>query len=193
MSEDQKPDVTPAEPVKRKPGRPTNASKGIGPKVEPKFKMKASPNWETFEADSIDTPDRLHIDKALVPEGMALMWVTDAVRGMAMPQHRGSFERKGWTPVHQSDFDGQFNGMFMPRDREGEILVDGLVLMARPKELSDRARKLDQMRAREQVNIKEQSLRGGDINTSLDSRHPTALRSNTINKSFERISVPEDK
>jgi len=182
-----------SEEIKRGRGRPR---KNLEPTAEAKagpkqFKMKAKPNWETADTNQEDTPDRLRINPALIPEGMAAQWVTDSVYGQGVPQHRADFERKGWTPVHQEDFDGQFDGMFMPKGKTGEIIVDGLVLMMRPKELSDKAANADKRRAREQVMIKEQSLRGGDIGVTLDSRDPTALASNRISKTMERIQVPE--
>src|SRR3989304_2837918 len=123
-----------SEEIKRGRGRPRkNLAPEESAKAPPKqFKMKAKPNWENSDPDQEDTPDRLRINPALIPEGMAAQWVTDSVYGQGVPQHRADFERKGWTPVHQEDFDGQFDGMFMPKGKTGEIIVDGLVLMMRP-------------------------------------------------------------
>ena len=160
---------------------------------KPSVKMRAAPNWESVDYTDEENPDRQHIPAHLIPEGMAFQWVTDTVLGQSFAQHRASFEKKGWTPVHQEDFDGQLNGMFMKKGEQGEIRMTGQVLMARPKELSDRARKRDRRLANEQVQIKEQSLRGGDLpGVSLDTSHPSAIGSNRINKSVERIVAPED-
>lgn len=163
-------------------------------KHEPKqsLKMRAKPNWEDIDPTESDTPDKLHIPPHMCPPGMALQWVTESVLGQPFPQHRAGFEKKGWTPVHQEDFDGQLDGMFMPKGADGEIKMTGLTLMARPKELNDRAKKAERRAAQEQVQIKEQSLRGGDVGTSLDSQHPSAINTNRINKSIERIAIPED-
>ena len=183
------------EQIKRGPGRPRKvlAAKPVEATPAPKtFKMKAKPNWETFDATTEDSPDRLRIDPSLVPQGFALQWVTDSVYGQSMAQHRSNFERKGWTPVHQEDFDGVFDGMFMPKGAPGEIMNEGLVLMARPKEFSDKAKRADYRRALEQVAIKEQALRGGDIPISLDARHSSALQTNKIGKSYERLPIPEE-
>lgn len=190
-------------PIKRGPGRPRKypLPEGAVPKIDApssdaaksKFKMKAKPNWEEIDPFEEETPDKLRIAPELVPEGMALQWVTDSVFGQPMPQHRAQFEKRGWTPVHQEDFDGVFDGMFMPRGSDGEIRMGGMVLMARPKELSDRARLADRKRALEQVNVKEAQLRGGDLSkVTLDASHPSAVRTNRINKSIERIDVPKD-
>lgn len=158
-----------------------------------KLKMRASPNWENFDTSAEDTPDRLRISPDLIPEGMSAMWVTDSVLGQSVPHHRSQFERKGWTPVHQDDFDGQFDGMFMPKGAPGEINVEGLVLMMRPRELTEKARRQDRRRAYEQVAVKEQALRGGDIPVTLDPRHPSAVNTNRINKTMERIQIPSDE
>lgn len=183
-------------PIKRGPGRPRkNPAPKAEAKQEPKpnkFRMKAAPNWENIDATAEDTPDKLRIDPSLVPEGMSLQWVTSEVFGQADPQHRADFERKGWTPVHQEDFDGRFNGMFMARDALGEIKVHGTVLMARPMELTKRAKLMDRRRAQEQVMIKENELRNGNIPISLDPRHPSAVNTNKINKTMERIEIPEN-
>lgn len=158
----------------------------------PSLKMRAKPNWVDIDPTATDSPDKFRIDPSKIPPGMAAQWVTDSILGKPMPQHRAGFEKTGWTPVHQDDFDGQFDGMFMPKGMDGEIKQESMTLMMRPIELNTRAKALELRAAREQVNIKEAALRGGDINTSLDSQHPSAINSNKINKSYERIAIPED-
>lgn len=183
--------------IRRGPGRPKKAVADREPMREPmekasRWKMRATPNWETMDASGSETPDRYRIDPSLVPDGMSLQWVTDSVYGQAMPRHRSDFERGGWTPVHQEDFDGQFDGLFMSKGQSGEINVDGLVLMARPKELTERAEHKNRMKAYEQVSIKERALRGGDLPVSLDPTHPSAISSNRVNKTLERVEIPKD-
>ena len=156
------------------------------------LKMRAKPNWETMDAFGPETPDRYRIDPSLIPDGMSAQWVTDTVFGQGVPQHRSEFERGGWTPVHQDDFDGQFDGMFMPKGKQGEINVDGLVLMVRPEEITKKAHYKNRVKAHQQVAIKEQALRGGDLPISLDPSHPSAVRTNRISKSLERVEIPND-
>lgn len=180
--------------IKRGPGRPRKMAvveRDARHEVI-QHKMRAKPNWETMRPDEDETPDRLRISRDRIPEGMDAQWVTDSILGQPQPQRRALFERKGWTPVHQDDFDGRFDGEFMPTGAQGEIKVDGAVLMMRPLELSLRAKAADLRAAREQVSIKEQTLKGGDLGTSLDSQHHTALRSNKITKTIERIAIPEE-
>lgn len=178
-----------------KVGKPRNP--GIEreePRPEKLWTMKARQNWDDIDpADFDDSPDRQRIPADLIPEGMDFQWVTDSVLGQPFPEHRAKFERRGWTPVHPEDFDGRFDGMWGPRGAKGEIRVPGQVLMARPLHISQRAKQQDRRSALEQVSIKEASLRGGDIqNISLDTTHPSALRSNRIDKSYERIVIPKE-
>ena len=157
-----------------------------------RWNMKAQANWETMDGRE-DSVDRFHVPANMIPEGMSLQWVTSQVYGQEQTQHRAEFERKGWTPVHGEDFDGRFDGMFMPKGQDGEISNGGLVLMARPKELTDAAHKRDLRKAREQLAIKEAALRGGDIpGVSLDTTHPSALAVTKVNRSYERVAVPQD-
>jgi len=161
---------------------------------ETKWVMKArSQGWDDVpDIDLIDNPDKLHIPAEMIPEGMDMRWVVDTVLGQSFASHRSQAEKAGWTPVHPEDFDGRFDGKWTPKGSTSEIRMEGTCLMARPIELSIRAKRQDRRAALEQVAIKEQSLTGGDLNTSLDSRHESALRSNRINKSIERIQIPED-
>lgn len=154
--------------------------------------MKARPNWETYDS-SEDSEDRLHIPQEMFPDGYDFQWITHTVLGQEFGQLRSRFERTGWTPVHQEDFNGIFDGRFMTRGAQGEITVDGLVLMARPMEFSIRARKEEQRRAREVVQVKQQQLTGGDLpGVTLDTRHSSALSTNRINRTIEAVEIPKD-
>lgn len=153
--------------------------------------MKARPNWETYEGYQ-EEDDRLRIPKELIPDGMSLKWVTESVYEKQFPERLANAERGGWTVVNQMDFGGAFNGRFMKKDLDEPIRTNGLILVARPQELTDKAERNDQRKAIERVRAKERAMLGGDLGTSLDARHPTAVRSNRINRTLERIEIPED-
>jgi hypothetical protein len=161
---------------------------------ETKWTMKARQNWDDIDpSEFVEEGNRQGIPRHMMPDGMDFQWVTDTVLGQAFAEHRAGFEKRGWTPVHPEDFDGQFDGMFTPKGSQGEIRMQGQVLMARPLHISQKAKQMDKRRALEQVAIKEQSLTGGDLKgVSLDTTHQSALTSNRINKSYERIAIPED-
>jgi hypothetical protein len=158
---------------------------------------------EEYPGDD-DGNDRLRIPRNEYPEGFDLQFVTTKVFGQPVPTHRASFERKGWEPVHASDFQGQFDGRFLPEGHQGEIEVDGLVLMARPQSWSDQAKRRDQQDANDKIAIKERQIHGGDlpqgtsrtsrnVRVTLDTHHPTAVRGNTIRKEISTIAVPDNE
>ena len=142
-----------------------------------------------LDIDDDDDVDRLRIPRDMIPDGMDYQWVTDSIMGQPAPQRRARFEKKGWVPVPASRHDG----FFMPKGAQGEINVEGLVLMERPLEVSLRARKREEIRAIDQVRAKEAQLTGGNIpGVGLDTRHESALRNNRVRKSYERGYVPDE-
>jgi hypothetical protein len=173
-----------AEPVEPRPVKTASAPKK-------KWVMKAGANWENVDG-SPDNPDRLHIPANLFPEGMSLQWITESVYGQAFPQRMSNFERKGWTVVDVTDFDGRFDGMFMPKGASGPIRLDGLVLCARPMELTEKALREEKRQARERIAIKEAALTGGQMEGVSGASDPSAVRFNHIRRSMEQIEIPKE-
>lgn len=133
---------------------------------------------------------KLHIPKDMWPQDFSLQWVTHSVWGRPEYQHRARYERSGWVSVMVGEFDGRYD-RFMPGGANGEIIQDGLVLMARPRSWSERATMNNVKRGRERVFIKEQQLRMGDLNgVTLAPDHPTAVRTNIVERTFDTVSMP---
>lgn len=159
-------------------------------------KMRAKPNWESdeFAGVGLDGVDRLHIPtdmvKALWRDGVALQWITRSVRGQEFPQEVSKMVRGGWTPVHQSDFDGLLDGMFMPKGHDDVITVDDCMLVARPVEIQLKAKQAERRAAQLPLQIAEDLLGTGLRNVS-GGNHPTAIAGNRIVKSVERVEIPE--
>lgn len=164
--------------------------------VQPKAisKMKSRPNWEgeDFVGVGQDGVDRLHIPEDIVNslygDGIALQWVTRSIRGMETPQELSKMTRGGWTPVHQSDFDGLLDGMFMPKGHDDIITVDDCLLVARPAEIHTKAKMLEKRAARRPLEISEEQLGRGIPNVS-GSDHKSVQ--NSIKKTMERIEIPD--
>jgi len=158
-------------------------------------KMKSRPNWDddTITTVGDEGVDRLKIpDEILVQlaaDGVALQWITRSVRGMDTPLEVSRYTKGGWTPVYQSDFDGLLDGLFMPKGVDDVIGVDDAMLVARPLAIHRRARQRERSLAIEPLQIKEQQLGHGIPVTGGD--HPTATRQNRINKTVERVEIPE--
>lgn len=158
-------------------------------------KMKARPNWDDDTILSVgeDGVDRLKIPddiiERLARDGIALQWITRSVRGQHTPQEISKYTKGGWTPVHQSDFDGLLDGLFMPKGVDDVIGVEDAMLVARPLAIHRKAREHERRAARAPLAIKEAEL-GQGINVP-GGNHPSATRQNRINKTVERIDVPE--
>lgn len=163
-----------------------------------RWNMTAGANWEEKTVQN-NGSDQFHIPRESFPDGMDFQWVVDTVNG-ASPRDFGGVPRErfesqgGWTPVHPEDFDGAMEGRFSRKGTKGEINVGGQVLMARPMYLTERARNAEIKEAKERIALKQAQLTGGDLpGVSLDSQHPSALRSNRINRTVERLDIPKDE
>ena len=172
------------------------ADRAMSPKPSLMAKMKARPNWESddFVGVGIDGVDRLRIPDEIIQslhrDGVALQWVTRSVRGMETPQELSKMTRGGWTPVHQSDFDGLLDGMFMSKGLDDVITVEDCMLVARPAEIQAKARRAERRDSMLPLQIAEEQL-GHGIPNVTGSNHPTATRGNSIKKSMERVEIPE--
>jgi hypothetical protein len=157
-------------------------------------KMKARPNWESedFVGVGMDSVDRLKVPddilQALHRDGIALQWITRSVRGQETPQELSKMTRGGWTPIYQSDFDGILDGVFMPKGQDDVIGVDDCLLVARPVEIHNKARRAMNRDASMPLQIAEEQI-GHGIPNVTGSTHKTV--SNRINKSLERVEIPE--
>jgi hypothetical protein len=157
-------------------------------------KMKSRPNWESedFVGVGLDAVDRLKVPEdilhALYRDGVALQWVTRSVRGQETPQELSKMTRGGWTPVHQSDFDGILDGLFMPKGQDDAIGVDDCLLVARPVALHQKSRRAMDRDAALPLQISEEQI-GRGIPGVTGSDHKTV--NNRIKKTLERVEIPE--
>lgn len=132
-----------------------------------------------------------HIDRRDFPDGFDLQWVAVEVWQQPQPSMRAAFERKGWVPVVTGDFDGRFDGRFVPAAQQGEINLNGLVLCARPMAWSQKAKAIATRNAQSQVNIKVNQLRRGELdNVTLAPNHKSAVAFNHVTVENERVMVP---
>ena len=73
----------------------------------------------------------------------------------------------------------------------GTIERDGMILMMRPKEISDRIRLRDDRLARDQVRAKEAQLAAAPPGT-LEREYSDPRTKPKISKSYEAIPIPKD-
>lgn len=137
------------------------------------------------------------IDKLRDDYGVTVQWVTDSVLGQPSPQSRNAFEVNAWEPVTPEMFDGIFDGMFMKKGHVGEINYEGLVLMWRPKELTDEAIAEDNMARYSALAAQQNMIKGGQLPGSFaagfEPAHPTAVSRNVVERTIKPpMDIPRD-
>jgi hypothetical protein len=207
MTMKEKQNMKPAKATDRAaPARAAKAAKLAAAKAaaaESATPSKKGPNWDgeavpssrftkykQHEGEWTDYSgeDRLHLDPdiidALARDGLVCVWVAESCLGQPMDYEVSKFTRNGWQPLDADD--AKSIGI-------GAVEIGGLRLMVRDKKMHDKALEAERNKARENVRIKEAGLISGDIpGVTLDSRHPSATRINKINRTYERLTVPEE-
>jgi hypothetical protein len=119
------------------------------------------------------------------PAGWSYEWKRKLNVGAEDPAYQVELARKGWEAVPTSR-----HPAFMPDGgRHPLIERKGMVLMERPLELTEEARRIEQQKARNQVRSKEQQLNAApDGQFGRDHEQVRAK----INKSYEAIPIPKD-
>jgi len=127
--------------------------------------------------------DEFYIPPGLVPDGWSYEWKRHKIWNQEDPSYTVQLRREGWDPVplHR---DADHEAM-MPSNWDGNTIErKGMILMERPKEISDEIRRIELRRARDQVRTKEAQLSGTPDGT-LDRVKPS------IKKTFD-MPIPED-
>lgn len=132
-------------------------------------------------SDMGETRDRFYAPPP--PDGFDYQWKMRSVMGEEQNSYIVELSRQGWEAVPLSR-----HPELMPHGWSGNTIeVDGLVLMERPKVLTDEARAIEARNAREAVMTKEAQLktgRGSDLGPREVHR---------FSKSRSPIGVPSDE
>lgn len=96
------------------------------------------------------------VDKwfAQAPPGWVYEWKTHSVWNKEYPQYVSSLQRSGWSPVSASEH----RELLYPEYEGENIIIDGMILMEKPKELVDQVRQREYNRAIEVVRNSERKL-----------------------------------
>lgn len=131
-----------------------------------------------------DGDDRFRINPSEIPEGWSYEWKRKTVLNQPDPAYEVELLRRGWEPVPL-----ERHPHMMPAGKGyNTIERDGMILMERPKELTDEAKDVELRKARSQVRQKEQQLAATPDGT-MTRDHARARPS--IKKDYSPIAVPE--
>src|SRR5262245_44889708 len=147
-------------------------------------KVKAqSADWRDESNDNLfSLPD--HVHAWLRDNNLVAQWNVETVCGQPIESLVPvGDQRRYWEAVQEGDIP-DFQG----------VERGGCRLYVRPVTLQERAEQHRQREATSRIKVQEARLRGGDFpGVTLDSRHSSALRSNSIKHGYERVAVPGDE
>jgi len=134
------------------------------------------------EEDSDVYLDRFYAES---PPGWTYEWKTHTVFGKTFPHYSNQLLRTGWAPVPAN----RHRELLYPEYSDETIIVDGLMLMERPKELTERRRLRERMKATDQVRNSEAKLSDAPPGTAPRDQHrKTAPR---VGSSVGPIGIPD--
>lgn len=127
-----------------------------------------------------DENDKFRIERDKVPDGWSYEWKRKTVLGKEDPSYEISLRRGGWEPVPASR-----HPEMMPKGHYETIEREGMVLMERPLELTDDARRKELREARNAVRAKEQQLNESPAGTfERDSAK--------VKRGYQPMDIPKD-
>lgn len=170
--------VTPPKekPARRGPGRPPRidpdlaaraAKVGVGkpappPKLNPTVRRDLTRHPETgrvvvvrdgitYTRTHSNQGDKFFIAASDVPDGMSYQWIAVTVDGAEQRNSMQGFEMNGWRPVKMHRYPGRYGpALLNGRKNESPIILDGLMLVERPIELTIEARE-EELKAAHQL------------------------------------------
>lgn len=98
----------------------------------------------------------VYVDKwfAAAPPGWIYEWKTHSVWNKEYPQYVSGLQRSGWSPVQAV----RHRELLYPEYEGENIVIDGMILMERPRELTDQVRRREYQRAIDVVRNSERKL-----------------------------------
>lgn len=137
-----------------------------------------------LKGDTSDGADRFYVDPYIVPDGWSYEWKRKTIWGKEDPAHEVELARQGWEVVPASR-----HPQMMPKGNWQTIERDGMILMERPKVLTEDVHKDNLRKARLQVKAKEAQLNQAPDGT-FDRDDPRVKPS--IKKSFEAMPIKDE-
>ena len=118
--------------------------------------------------------------------GWSYEWKTKSVLNQENYSYQVALAQAGWTPVPLSR-----HPEMMPTGWHGTVIErKGMLLMERPAVISDRVRRLEMQKAREQVRAKEEQMHGAPQG-HFDRRKSDGSPVSSVKKGFEPLQIPD--
>lgn len=152
---------------------------------EPREEVREAPRQASSHPDGVRltrarkrTDDQFYIDKRIIPQGMDYNWKRESCFGQPDPYHMNGLRENHWSPVP----DGRHAGLITK--------MRGMVLMERPKYLSDEAKQEDLREAIDQVQGVKTAL-GDTPGGTFPRDHPSAKATTRISREYTPLVISE--
>ena len=129
--------------------------------------------------------DEFFVDPSIIPEGWTYEWKRLSILGQEDATHQIHLARMGWEAVPAR----RHPGMMPATWAKGTIERKGMILMERPTEVIEEARRIQNKAAKDQVRAKEAQIAGTPDGTMTRDH---AMARPKINKSFEAVPIPKE-
>ena len=129
--------------------------------------------------------DEFFVDPSIIPEGWTYEWKRQSILGQEDATHQIHLARMGWEAVPAR----RHPGMMPASWTKGTIERKGMILMERPTEVVEEARRIQNKAAKDQVRAKEAQIAGAPDGTMTRDHAQTRPK---INKSFEAVPIPKE-
>ena len=161
------------------------ASKPMRPELRPESSRAAAERRAAEILGNLsvaeESTDRFYVNPAHVPDGWSYEWKRRTLLGQSDPAYDVNLSRTGWEPVPLSRHPEE-----MPIGWKGETIErDGMILMQRPRIITEQFENSERRKAREQMRDKEAQLR-----STPEGQMPRDRPK--IDKSYEPMQVPSD-
>lgn len=148
---------------------------------EPREEARQASSWpggEKLTRARKRTDDRFFIDRKIIPPGMDYNWKRESCFGQSDPYHMNALKENHWRPV--------------PDDRHPGMITKqaGMVLMERPRYLSDEAKQEDLREALDQVQGVKNAL-GETPGGTFSRDHPSAKNATRITREYTPLVIQE--
>lgn len=135
--------------------------------------------------ESYDGTDEFYIDQTSIPDGWSYEWKTRFVLGQEQSSHMMAIRRGGWEEVPTK----RHPEMMPVGSDEPFIMRKGQVLMERPAEITEDARRKERREARAQVQGKEDQLNSVEAGQfERRNKEESLVR---VKKSYEAMPIPD--
>lgn len=137
-------------------------------------------------SDGDEGVDEYYIDPNIIPPGWDYEWKRRTVWNEENASYQVQLQLKGWEPVPVSR-----HPQYMPDGTRSSVIErKGMVLMERPKEITEAARQAEYRKARMQVRAKEEQLNSAPSGTFDRANKDSTLVK--VGRSYEPIPIPGD-